>query len=71
MSIAPSSPATPPETDPTSSMEEQLCALYAERETLERELGVSDADQIVALVRRLEARLAAFEQQAAKGGRHE
>ena len=40
------------------SMEAQLGALYAERELLQRELGVSDADDIIAMVRSLEEQLA-------------
>ena len=38
-------------------MEAQLVALYAEREQLENELGVSDAGELIAMVRSLEAQL--------------
>jgi hypothetical protein len=38
----------------------QLEALYAEREQLEQELGFSDSDTIVEMIRRLEAQLAAL-----------
>ena len=41
----------------SDSMEEQLVAVYAEREHLSRELGVSDAAEIVAMIRNLEAQL--------------
>lgn len=39
-------------------MEAQLIALYADREQLENELGVSDAGELIAMVRSLEAQLA-------------
>lgn len=39
-------------------LEPQLVALYAEREALHAALGVSDADDVIALVRSLEAQLA-------------
>ena len=38
-------------------MEAQLIALYADREQLENELGVSDAGELIAMVRSLEAQL--------------
>lgn len=41
----------------TDQMEAQLSALYAERETLHNALGVSNADDVVRLVRSLEAQL--------------
>ncbi|MDX2017910.1 MAG: hypothetical protein SFY95_09785 [Planctomycetota bacterium] len=41
-------------------MEEQLVALYAEREMLASELGVADADEIIDMVRNLEAQLHSF-----------
>ena len=40
----------------TSSMEWQLIALYGERERLEKELGVSEAEEVIALVRDLQTR---------------
>lgn len=40
----------------TDSLEAQLASLYAEREQLERHLGVSEAQQIIDLVRTLEGR---------------
>ena len=39
------------------SVEAQLVSLYGEREHLERELGVSEAAEIVSMVRSLEAQL--------------
>ena len=44
----------------TGDMEAQLVALYAEKELLERELGVSDAERLVLLVRSMEAQLVAL-----------
>lgn len=40
------------------SWEQQLEELYAERELLGTELGVADADGVIAMVRNLEAQLA-------------
>lgn len=40
-----------------ASMEAQMKELYADRELLERELGTSDADKIVSMVRSLENQL--------------
>lgn len=39
------------------SMEAQLVSLYEEKELLERELGVSDAEVLVAMVRSMEEQL--------------
>ena len=39
-------------------MEQQLVALYRERELLERELGVSSAELLIAMVRSMEKQLA-------------
>jgi len=52
------------------SVEAQLVSLYGEREHLVRELGVSDAGAIVAMVRSLEAQLQDFygAREAAGGG---
>jgi hypothetical protein len=47
-----------------SSVEAQLCVLYAEKQRLEEELGSSQADEIVALVDDLGARIADLERQA-------
>jgi hypothetical protein len=47
-------PITQPE---PNSIEEQLHALYVEKEYLQEHLGVSDADSIVALVKNLEAQI--------------
>lgn len=47
-----------------SSVEAQLCVLYAEKQRLEEELGSSQADEIVALVDELGARIADLEQEA-------
>lgn len=40
------------------NLEEQLQALYAEREVLADELGVMDAEDVIGMVRNLEAQLA-------------
>jgi hypothetical protein len=47
-----------------SSVEAQLCVLYAEKQRLEEELGSSQADEIVALVDDLGARIADLEREA-------
>lgn len=47
-------PATP------GGLEEQLTALYRERELLEEELGRADAGGIIAMVKSLEAQLQAL-----------
>lgn len=39
------------------SLEDQLNSLYAEREVLEKELGLSDAQEIIAMFRSLDAQL--------------
>lgn len=44
-----------------SSVEAQLCDLYAERQRLEEELGSSQADEILALIDDLNARIADLE----------
>lgn len=41
----------PGSTDLVESLEQQLASLYAEREHLAREIGITDADEIIALVR--------------------
>ncbi len=53
-------------TDPKTirgDMEAQLAALYKEKEVLERELGVSNADLLVAMVRSMEEQLVALYQE--------
>ena len=45
------------------SMEAQLVSLYAERERLTNELGIADADDIIAMVRSLESQLVALYQE--------
>lgn len=50
-------PAAPEAVDGAGGMEAQLADLYAERELLERELNISDAAEIVAMVRSLEGQL--------------
>lgn len=47
---------THPHDGSTENLQAQLAALYAERELLRNELGVADAADVVALVRRHEAR---------------
>lgn len=37
--------------------DEQLCALYAEKELLEKEIGVSSAEDVIAMIRSLEEQL--------------
>jgi photoactive yellow protein len=53
--------ASPAPASSTSSaeaaMEAQLISLYAEREKLHRELGIADADDLIAMIRNLEAQL--------------
>lgn len=41
----------------TGTMEGQLSLLYAEKELLEKELGTSDAQEIIAMVKSLEEQL--------------
>jgi hypothetical protein len=40
--------------------EAQLAALYSDREKLEREFGISDADDVVSLIRNFESQLASL-----------
>jgi hypothetical protein len=40
------------------SLEQQLHAIYAERQLLSEELGVMDAEEVILMVRNLEAQLA-------------
>jgi hypothetical protein len=48
-------------------MDTQLASLYAEKELLERELGISDASDLVLMVRNMEAQLGAlYEEREAK-----
>lgn len=47
-------------TPPAGDMEAQLVSLYEEKALLERELGVSDASDLVALVRSMEQQLVAL-----------
>jgi hypothetical protein len=56
-------PITQPE---PNSIEEQLHALYVEKEYLQEHLGVSDADLIVALVKNLEAQISELHQNQIK-----
>lgn len=53
------------------SLEAQLVSLYAERGHLERELGVSDANEIVTMVRSLEAQLRDLYSHREHGGESE
>lgn len=50
------------------SMESQLVSLYAERDQLQRELGVSDAGEIISLVRGLQEEVAALRARVAELG---
>ena len=45
---------------PEGGMEAQLIDLYAQRELLERELGISDAQTLIMMVRSMEAQLVAL-----------
>ena len=54
--------------DPAAGdMEAQLHSLYAEKEQLERELGVSSADLIIAMVRSMEEQLIALYSEKEQG----
>ena len=46
-----------PEEDLVKSLESQLITLYAEKELLQVELGVSSATEIIALIKSMEAQL--------------
>ena len=65
-----SPPAPEPRSAAPSSLEEQLRTLNAERATLERELGVADAAQIIAMVRSLEAQLVSLYEEREAGADH-
>ena len=47
-------------TDPPSSLEEQLLSLYSDKKRLQDELGVSDPESIIRMVRSMEAQLHTF-----------
>lgn len=57
---------TPPSTAHAGDMTTQLEALYAERELLERSLGMSSAEDLVAAFRSLEAQLASLYDERAR-----
>jgi hypothetical protein len=47
--------------------EAQLASLYGEREKLEREFGVSDADGIITIIRNFESQLASLYKEREQG----
>ena len=53
--------------DDYNSLLAQLKALYSEREKLHSELGVSDAESIITMIRSLTAQLEAFYQKNDEG----